>query len=230
LWPDADDDDLEPTVPAGLNKLSPAQKALAAFLRVDRDLLDVATQNSADLTIDESGLTKWVASLPVSEKDKLLIAAARGELANVGLELSRRFATARPRSPGEAQPRRRVVDLTSRARVVREQREEQERLARQAKRAREQAKRDAERKKYLAQLSARKHHAWNEIDQLILQKQKSTYDQAVTLLCDLKELAVQEQALEQFESRVRALRDAHRNKSVLMSKLDLKLPRINLSA
>jgi hypothetical protein len=43
-------------------------------------------------------------------------------------------------------------------------------------------------------------------------------------------LAVQEQALEQFESRVRALRDAHRNKSVLMSKLDLKLPRINLSA
>lgn len=66
------DDDLEPPVPPGLNALTAAQRALADFLRLDRDLLAVAAETSAPIELvcgRPDGLGARAARLPVVEKD-----------------------------------------------------------------------------------------------------------------------------------------------------------------
>jgi hypothetical protein len=84
---DEDEDVVEPPVPAGLDKLTDAQQALARFLRLDDDLLTVASRAAAD---DPSVLTASVKALPDAEKDRLLLAVANGQAEHIRRELLRR--------------------------------------------------------------------------------------------------------------------------------------------
>jgi hypothetical protein len=61
-----DDEDPEPTCPAGLRKLSAPLRAFADFLRIDRDLLAAAAERSAepDDTVPARELRRWIAALP----------------------------------------------------------------------------------------------------------------------------------------------------------------------
>ena len=62
-----------PPVPAGLGSLTASQRALADFLRVDADLLDVAAKTSPPLPEakqDPRGMAAHIASIPASEKDR----------------------------------------------------------------------------------------------------------------------------------------------------------------
>ena len=65
----------EPPVPPGLGHLSASLEALARFLRISDDLLAVASAASADASEGPSpdDLHHWIASLPVAEKDALLL-------------------------------------------------------------------------------------------------------------------------------------------------------------
>lgn len=106
------DDNLEPSVPAGLGTLTTAQRALADFLRIDDDLLAIAAQASPSLgeVADDSGdLAAWVTHLPVDEKDGLLARVVQGEAAQVRVELLRRYRGEAPSVP--APTRRTVADL-----------------------------------------------------------------------------------------------------------------------
>jgi hypothetical protein len=88
------DDDLEPPVPPGLGTLTAAQRALADFLRLDDDLLAIATQTSPPLEAiadDPGELAAWVTRLPIAEKDRLLASVIQGEAARVRMELLRSF-------------------------------------------------------------------------------------------------------------------------------------------
>tara|TARA_R110002073_G_scaffold35970_12_gene104916 strand:- start:2908 stop:4056 length:1149 start_codon:yes stop_codon:yes gene_type:complete len=62
--PDSDDDDdRDPPIPAGLKQSHPGLDRLAEYLEVDRDLLDVAAEASADLqdqTLDSERIDKWL--------------------------------------------------------------------------------------------------------------------------------------------------------------------------
>ncbi|MGV9866082.1 hypothetical protein [Rhodococcus koreensis] len=90
---DHDAEDLEPPVPPGLATLTAAQHALADFLRVDDDLLAIATQTSAPLaeTTDVPGeLAAWVQDLPVAEKDRLLLRIADDHAAGQAEQQARR--------------------------------------------------------------------------------------------------------------------------------------------
>ncbi|WP_242545463.1 hypothetical protein [Amycolatopsis sp. MtRt-6] len=107
------DDEPEPPVPAGLDTLTAAQRALADFLRLDDDLLAVAAQASpplADTAEDPDDLAAWVHDLPAAEKDRLLVSALRGEGARVRTELLRRYrGDTAPATPGTV--RRTVANL-----------------------------------------------------------------------------------------------------------------------
>jgi hypothetical protein len=107
------DNDLEPAVPPGLGTLTAAQRALADFLRLDDDLLATATQTSPPLekiADDPSELADWVTSLPITEKDRLLVRVGQGEAARVRMEMLRAFrGSAAPTVPVPA--RRTVADL-----------------------------------------------------------------------------------------------------------------------
>jgi hypothetical protein len=95
---DEDEDVVEPPVPAGLDKLTDAQRALASFLRLDDDLLAVASQAPPD---DPSALTASIKALPDAEKDRMLLAVASRDAERIRTELLR----------GTDPPRRTVGEL-----------------------------------------------------------------------------------------------------------------------
>jgi hypothetical protein len=87
-----DEDELEPPVPAGLRSLTAAQRALAGFLRLDAELLEVAAEASPPRPADQedrSALAASIAGLPASEKDRLLLMVAQDQGALVKMELLR---------------------------------------------------------------------------------------------------------------------------------------------
>jgi hypothetical protein len=73
-----EDEAVEPPVPPGLRDLSPALRALTAFLRIDPDLLAVAAAASLDLPSppEPADQQRWIAALPPAEKDALLLQLA----------------------------------------------------------------------------------------------------------------------------------------------------------
>ena len=119
-----DEDEMEPPVPAGLGSLTAAQRALADFLRLDSDLLDVAAETSAALPTvngDARALARHIAKLPVSDKNRLLTLVAEDQAARARMELLRGFR-ADPHKQRDSRPRRTVAELLDTAGARRLQR------------------------------------------------------------------------------------------------------------
>jgi hypothetical protein len=110
---DEDEDDMEPPVPAGLGSLTAPQRALADFLRLDPDLLQVAAEASPGLTeatVDAATLATHIAELPGSDKDKLLMLVGQDQAARARMELLRGLR-AGPDIQSASGPRRTVAEL-----------------------------------------------------------------------------------------------------------------------
>ena len=89
-----DENEPEPPVPAGLDKLSGPQAALADFLRLDADLLAAAAEASEPLRVatpSVAALKRWVQALATKDKDELLLRVLQGEGAVLRSELLRDF-------------------------------------------------------------------------------------------------------------------------------------------
>ena len=123
-----EDDELEPPVPPGLRTLTASQHELAGFLHLDEDLLAVAAEASPPLpdhSNDSEQLATWLADLPVSEKNRLLMQVAQGRAATARMEILRRFRDVT--APAVAAPgRRTVADLLDSAWRRRDGRQRQE--------------------------------------------------------------------------------------------------------
>jgi hypothetical protein len=121
---DEEEDELEPPVPSGLGSLTAPQRALADFLRLDSDLLQVAAKASPGLpevTDDARALATHIAKLRVSDKDRLLTLVAQNQAVRARMELLRglRGDSTEKRS---SRPRRTVVELLDTAAASRLQR------------------------------------------------------------------------------------------------------------
>ena len=70
-----EDDALEPTVPSGLGALSTAQQMLALFLRLDPDLLHVASEASPppEPALSRESMEAWLRGFTDSERLSLLV-------------------------------------------------------------------------------------------------------------------------------------------------------------
>jgi hypothetical protein len=122
---DEEEDELEPPVPAGLGSLTAPQRALADFLRLNSDLLQVAAEASPGLPEvkdDARALAMHIAKLPVSDKDRLLTLVAEDHAARARMEPLRglREDSGKKRS---SRPRRTVAQLLDTAAASRLQRE-----------------------------------------------------------------------------------------------------------
>ena len=205
-------EDVEPPVPPGLGKLSPALERLAEFLRIDQDLLAVASEHSANLEredLDEAAFQRWVAALAAAEKDDLLFRLARGE-AGLGVDLQRRFVQEHRTAPAPASSKPRTARQLMR--LARQHAERRQRL--QAERA------ARERNRQLDALAAREPETWRQVEALIEEKQGRSYDEAVSLLKDLRDLAAREGRREAFASRIQDLRVRYKSRSALRERLD----------
>lgn len=228
---DIDDDAVEPPVPAGLGELNGSLQALADFLRVDPDLIEVAAQASAALpesTLQRDVVEAWVAALGAAEKDEFLtrLLLATEDAAAVAAELQNRLCTAchdsRPTGSRSHEPRRTVGALLRAA----EQRSAQhtqaaERAAAEEKllRAREIA---AARVRHLDRLVDAEPRLWADVERFVATKVPKSYDLAVAHLVDLRDLAARKErgGSTDFAARLERFRATHLRKPSLLARLE----------
>lgn len=225
LEEDVDEDEytstVEPPVPAGLAQLTGPQQALADFLHIDPHLLTAAARASGaapSQAIDKDALAAWIRALPQREKDALLLDAALGAAPQPGPALLARHRAASHdgmAEPSTATRRRSAAELLDAAHEVRsEHTRQQEQAHAQARRAKQLAH-----ESHLDHLAENAEQAWQDIANLIGQKQPGPYDAAVTLLKDLREVHDRAGTPEEFTRRLHDLREQHRGKSSLMRRL-----------
>jgi FtsZ-interacting cell division protein YlmF len=220
-----DDDEIEPAVPAGLGQLSASLSGFAGFLRIDTVLINAAAVASPPLIETEprpGEMREWLAKLPATDKDDLLVRLMSGNDATLGSELVQRMKRERANSdgPGRAVPERRTVAALLRAK---EQAADERRRIAADKAAREKAERDRAaaraRAMHLDQLAGKEPVLWKKVESLIATKQPKSYEQAMELLTDLRDLSAQKDELG-FRRHVEALRAAHGGKRTLIARLD----------
>jgi hypothetical protein len=226
-WDHVEDEDTEPAVPAGLKDLSGALQAIVDFLKIDEDLIAVAAEASPALTEEPtSGLADWIATLPTTEKDKLLTMVADGEGAQVQALLRRRFRGETISPEASSEPARTAAQLWLAAGEHKAAREEAEARARRTEQERLAAAKAAAYSKRLDQLATRTEAAWQEASDLIETKKPREYDTAVSLLSDLSALAHRDGHHDSFTSRFLELRTRHERKPSLQDRFDkADLPR-----
>jgi predicted Fe-S protein YdhL (DUF1289 family) len=220
-----DDKDTEPPVPPGLGQLSASLESFAEFLRIDEDLLYMAAQASAAITDtprSHEEVRAWVAELPAGEKDDVLTRLMADENPTLVTELLQRFLKHREGTGHSSQAsaaRRTVGELLQAAQA----RAEERRQAKARKRAEEAERREREaalaRAKHLDEIAGREPQLWARIDNLIAATQPKSYDEAVSLLIDLRDLAQREGTDRQFRMRLEAIHVAHARKSSFIRRL-----------
>ena len=218
------EDDLEPAVPAGLGELSAPLHSLIEFLGIDEDLVEVAASASAPLNAspDREELAAWIQRLPEKEKNNLLVVAVSGPGERWKNELLRRFEQhkALRTLPEPDEIRRRTAgDLLTFAHARAEERDRLLEAKRAAEAARRKAEDEANRARYLDQLEKREEATWNQIAAHIQKRQPNEYDKAITLLIDLRDLAVRQGQVTAFQSAVGELRQEHAAKESLLRRL-----------
>jgi len=190
----------EPPVPSGLANPAAPIATLAELLRVDRDLLAAAAEASAAPAGDSKDLRAWVKARPIAEKDRWLLHAIDHPEAALGTEL--RAAFRKGRANGSSQPRRTAGELLARAEELREARNAVEAVA--AERAQVAAARA--RAKELGRLAKRGQASWADLAKLI---EARSYDKAVKLAVDLRDLAERDGEVPAFGERFASLKKAH---------------------
>jgi hypothetical protein len=220
-----DEEDVEPPVPPGLGQLSASLESMVDFLRIDLNLIYVAARASEpleDATPKQEEILEWIGTLPAGEKDDVLAQLIANEDLVLAKELFRRFI--KERGPGSQQiaqkcERRTIGELLQAA----AEHAEELRRAAAKKAAEERARRNREvaehRAKYLDEIAKRAPNLWDQVGNLISTKQPKSYDQAVRLLIDLRDLAFRKGKMNEFGPRLSALHAAQARKPSFIKRL-----------
>ena len=162
-----------------------------------------AAQQSGKADNSLDGLDDWVAALPETKKDDLLLTLIKGEDPNIGPQLLQHYRAERgSRSGANIESRRSAGELLRAVKARRNKKRQAE--------ARRQAKARAE---YLADLAKRENNVWRDVGRLIDERQLKAYDQAVDILKELRELYESRQQLDKFQGKVNELCAQHRRKA-----------------
>ncbi len=198
----------EPPVPAGLKHLSPALDTFTEFFGIDEMLIKVAAESSGDPQAPLEGrLQKALARLPAEERDTFLLRLAQGETHLSG-ELNRRLLQIAPPPEPELLPLRTVGYLLHTAEDWWE-----------TERRRRIAEAEAKRIQELNTLAERESETWSEVFALIEQMQSKPYDEAVSLLVKLRDLARYRGKETTFQEQINAIYRQYSRRSRLLRRL-----------
>ena len=204
------EEELEPPVPPGLKDLSAPLTEFVRFFQLDLFLVQAAAQASQPLRpAPAPALDALIARLPRAECDAFLRRLAEGEPL-LALKLNRRLQelAGPPARPQAAATRRTWAEL----------RETAERL-RQEEERRQQAEAEAKRIKDLQDFAPRAPQAWRDVQALIEEKKARPYDEAVALLVKLRDLAVFQNRLPEFQARMTALQAQYAGRPAFQERL-----------
>jgi len=220
-----EDDEKEPPVPANLGNLNASLESFADFMRLDKDLIQVAAENSiAEQKSVQNGqkLKIWIGGLPNSEKDTILFRLINDNDPHIGNELLQRFRKTLSIKDTKKNEKasRTVMKLLQKAEAYTKEKDRQ--IAEQ--KAKEKARKGKEaaiaREKYLNGLAGREKEIWKKVDALILTKKPKDYDEAVRLLINLKDLAKKNNTTYLFKSKLMAIRENHSRKSSFINRIN----------
>lgn len=224
---DYDEEELEPPVPPGLAQLSQALINFAEFLRIDSDLIDAASKTSPSLeeiTSSPNDLRAWLATLSPSEKETLLIDILQGSMKGdqtPAMQLVHRFnkmwQSQRPKM-GKQSKQRTVAVLLKEAEYTTQQRQSMQAEKAAAEKAERQRLNRLAREKRLNEITGRESILWNQIESFASEKKAASYDKAIELLIDLRDLAARGDRRE-FVLKFDALKQRHSSKSSFIGRL-----------
>ncbi len=217
------DDETEPPVPAGLSSPTAAQRALADFLGIDKDILAAAALTSPPAPSphdSEREMAQWLSSIQVDEARQYLLLLLQGKARQAEQQIQQKYAmslrTSLSTQTVPARESRSVAKLQQLAEQFRTERREREKK----KRSRESAKRRQERERYLATLTEDFEQHWKQVSDLAEQRTSSAYDHARDLLVDLSEAASLTQRRDDFLKRLSQFRATYARRSALLQRLD----------
>ena len=218
------EDKMEPPVPAGLGELSASLKALTDFLGINEDLIEIAAQASAPLAVgpNRKELSAWIRGLPEKDKNELLVTAVAEPGDRWRNNLLRRFQaqnTQHVSRTASGTARRTVGDLLGAAHKRENERTQRLNAHRTAEAAKQKAEVAAARARYLDQLGRCEPEVWKRIAAQIQTRQPKNYDNAVTLLTDLHDVAVRRDRLAAFQSALDNIRQTHAAKESFLRRL-----------
>jgi hypothetical protein len=194
-----DEDLTEPPVPPNLQSLSSALRNFIDFFEIDLDWVAVAAQISSKTGKIESKLSSSIDLLSEPEKHDFLERLLNGEphldiaLVNRLREIS---GTNKVESP--MSERRTIRQILAASKVIEQQRLEIEK---------HQA--EAVRLKKLESIAQQQEQLWTRIPSLIERKKASTYDEVLNILKDLRDLAVHQQRMTEFQDKLAAIRSQY---------------------
>ncbi len=225
---ECDDTQLEPPVPPGLSQLNSALINFAMLLRVDPNLIEAAAQMSPALlnpTSQSSDFRTWLGALSESEKDDVLVDVLRGSTTGdrtASLMLLQRFNQAqsqqRPGKTNSGIRLRTVGELLAAAELITQENERKEVERAAAQEAEKQRLYHLAREKRLNEITGQEYQLWNRIELLASEKVAASYDKAVVLLIDLRDLAARGDQ-SKFLSELTALRERHSRKPAFIARL-----------
>lgn len=208
---DIDKETLEPPVPSGLGQLSPTLQSLVQFLGIDEAMVAVAAQKSARRKKEKLQLEIWIEKLPLAEQQDFLVRLSRGEK-NLSLLLNRRLqelaTEGEPRKPSTDTGQRTISELIKAAEMWRQQKEEEERH-----------KAEEARRLQMETLATRENQVWDEVEALIEEKKTKSYDKAVVLLENLRELANYQGELKRYQVRIAEIEQTYSNRPSLLGRI-----------
>jgi hypothetical protein len=222
-----DDEEFEPSVPPGLQNLNPALSQLADFLRIDFDLINAAAQMSPsleDVTPNVQDLQKWVCTLSQHEKDCILKEILEGSLKGdqtIALQQICHFSRAWQsfqEGKNEKPKKRTVGQLLRESENVRQTRIQFSAKKAAAELAEQQRLQGIAREKRLNEIMGREEKIWNQIEVLASEKKAKSYDQAIDLLVDLRDLAQREKSTD-FSGKFDDLKRRHSSKLAFIQRL-----------
>jgi hypothetical protein len=226
LWLTAVEDDIiaaDETEPLpGIGPLTAALEAFTEFFAIDPDLVQVAAERSpvAIPRASSSGdVQKILSALSDGEKTKLLTRLFDGD-AHLAAELRAKVWDRLQIQTGAAPTGARTVgELRARACAIGRARKQAaaEKHAAEQKRQAEEGE-NARRARLLA-IARRGECVWREVETEIKRRSPSGYDNAAGLLFDLKAIAEERGAIEDFLRRLRTIRERHARKERFIERL-----------
>lgn len=208
--PDDPGYNLEPPVPPGLKRLSPALNNFMRAFDLDPFLVQAAAEASLDMRPPMAvNYREWITRLSRAECDDFLARLAEGDPV-IGMALRKRLDEfLSPNEPLQPAGKRTLDELLQRASQLKE--------------AEKKRKAEGARLKHIAamkDLAKREPQVWQEVDRLLGtgNKTASVYGEATTLLAQLKQLSEFQDTRDIFYTRVHQLAEKYASRPSLMKR------------
>ncbi len=206
--PDEDDPETEPPIPAGLGNLNSSHQAFIEFFDLDEYLVKAAAKASPELhPASTAPLEKMLLQLTRKECITFLRQVLNNE-PQVRMALQKQLEElAGSKAARVEQGQRQVGSIFEEAGRL-----EQEDLRRQ------KAEAEQKRIRKLLDLAEREEATWRLIESLLEKKQAKPYNEATQLLVNLRELAIYQNRLVEFQERFLVIKEKYRSRSSLLER------------